>query len=94
MTTATDLVSQVEAWFELQGFRLVIRQDADGVVADLVGDVNPRVVWPTYASAPDPTLAVLVAEQRWMVEEEGRDLVPGASYLEKARERIRVAEAQ
>jgi len=32
---------------------------------------------------------VLVAEQRYLVEQEGRGSVAGATYLDKARERVR-----
>jgi hypothetical protein len=88
---AVDVASEVERWFEAQGFRVVLRGRNDGVAADLVGDVNPSVVIRDYAIAPDSTLAVLAAEQRWLVEEETRGAVPGKNYVDKARERLRRA---
>jgi hypothetical protein len=42
-----------------------------------------------YGAGPDELLAVLVAEQRYLVEQEGRGSVAGATYLDKARERVR-----
>ena len=58
---------------------------------DLVGDVNPLVVIRDYAIAPDSVLTVLAAEQRWLVEEEGRGSMPGDTYVDKARESLRRA---
>jgi hypothetical protein len=82
---------EAERWFDLQGFNVVLRGTPDGVVADLVADANPSSVVRDYAVAPDSILAVLAAEARWMVEEEGLDCLPGATYVEKARERLRRA---
>ena len=91
MRDAVDVASEVERWFETQGFRVVLRGRYDGVVVDLLGDVNRSVVIRDYAIAPDSTLAVLAAEQRWLVEEEGRGSVRGDTYVDKARERLRRA---
>jgi hypothetical protein len=49
------------------------------------------VVIRDYAIAPDSVLAVLAAEQRWLVEEQGRGSVPGDTYVDKARESLRRA---
>lgn len=42
----------------------------------------------TMRAAPDELLAVLAAGQRYLVEEEARDSVRGATYLDKARTRV------
>jgi hypothetical protein len=42
-----------------------------------------------YASGPDPLLAIVSAEQRYLAEECGGGTVRGATYLDKARERLR-----
>ncbi|HZA87334.1 MAG TPA: hypothetical protein VE466_10665 [Acidimicrobiales bacterium] len=49
------------------------------------------VVIRDYAIAPDSVLTVLAAEQRWLVEEEGRGSMPGDTYVDKARESLRRA---
>jgi hypothetical protein len=41
------------------------------------------------AQAPDATLAILAAEQRWKVEQDGMGSVSGRTYVDKARERLR-----
>lgn len=86
-----DIALDVERWFEEQGFRVETRATPDGVVVDLVGDVNPEVVLKQYASAPTAALAVLAAEQRWLVEEQGSGSVRGETYVAKAEERLRRA---
>lgn len=60
----------------------------DGFVCDLVV-VDGSVAVAEYGAGPDELLAVLVAEQRYLVEEEGRGSVRGSTYLDKARERVR-----
>lgn len=65
------------------------RSEADGVVVDLTRE-DGTVLWPNYGIGPE-LLAVLAAEQRYLVEQEGRDAVAGATYLDKARERVRRA---
>jgi hypothetical protein len=69
---------------------IAVRHDEDQVVIDLT-DVNGSVVWPDYATAPDELLATLAAEQRYLVEEVGAGSVAGATYVDKARERLRRA---
>ena len=91
MPDEVDIALTVERWFEDQGFRVATRGTADGVIVDLVGDINPEVVLRHYASAPSAELAVLAAEQRWLVEEEGRGSVRGETYVDKAKERLRRA---
>ena len=86
-----DIALGVERWFESHGFRVETRASPDGVVVDLVGNVNPDVILQHYASAPTAVLAVLAAEQRWLVEEQGSGSVRGETYVEKAEERLRRA---
>lgn len=86
-----DVAIDVERWFEQQGFVVVTRGTPDGVAVDLVGDVNPAIELRGYGLGPDSVLAVLAAEQRWLVEEEGRGSVAGETYVEKAKERLRRA---
>lgn len=66
------------------------RHGENVVVVDLTR-YDGTVLWPNYATGPDELLALLAAEQRYLVEEEGRGSVVGATYLEKARERVRRA---
>jgi hypothetical protein len=69
-------------------FRVVSRAAGDGFVADLVF-TDGRVTGPAYGRGPDPVLAVLAAEQRYLAEQIGRGSVSGATYQDKARERLR-----
>ena len=68
--------------------RIAVRRMADGFAADLVA-VDGSVAVTDYGAGPDELLAVLVAEQRYLVEQEGSGSVAGATYLDKARERVR-----
>jgi hypothetical protein len=88
---AVGVALEVERWFEVQGFRVVLRASSDGVVVDLVGDINPSVVFESYALGPESTLAVLAAEARWLVEEEGKPPLDDETYVDRARERLRRA---
>jgi hypothetical protein len=83
---AVDIARRVERWFEDQGFRLVTRGTPDGVVVDLVGDVNPSEVTENYAAARDTVSAMLIAEPRWLAEEETPRGVGLASKLSPARD--------
>jgi hypothetical protein len=87
----TDVAREVETWFEAEGFKVHTRVTPEDVAVDLVGDVNPKVVLRGYGLGPDTVLAILAAEQRWLVEEEGRGSVLGDTYVDKARERLRRA---
>jgi hypothetical protein len=73
----------------LRPLAVAVRPEGDDFVADLVGDGH--VVWLNYASAPDQLLATLAAEQRYLAEEVGAGSLPGESYVDKARERLRRA---
>jgi hypothetical protein len=56
---------------------------------DLVSRRTGEVSLRSYGSGPSETLAVIATEQRWLVEQEGTGGVAGATYVEKARERLR-----
>ncbi len=67
---------------------LALRHDGDVFVVNLVSD-DGTVVWPDYSYGPTEVLAMLAAEQRFLVEDRGSGSMPGATWDEKARERLR-----
>jgi hypothetical protein len=77
-----------EAQDHVRPMRITARRVADGFAADLVA-VDGSVAVADYGAGPDELLAVLVAEQRYLVEQVGRGSIRGATYLDKARERVR-----
>lgn len=78
-----------EARLAVAPFTIVTRpSDGGGFVADLM-TTDGRVALRAYGSGPDPLLAALAAEQRYLVEEQGHGSVRGATYLDKAKERLR-----
>jgi hypothetical protein len=77
-----------EAQDRVRPMRIVARRVADGFAADLVA-VDGSMAVANYGCGPDELLAALVAEQRYLVEQEGSGSVGGATYLDKARERVR-----
>jgi hypothetical protein len=77
-----------EAQAVVHPMRIVARQAAGGFAADLVR-TDGRVAVTAYGSGPDPLLAVLAAEQRYLVEQGGGRCVAGKTYQDKARERVR-----
>jgi hypothetical protein len=56
---------------------------------DLVSLRTGEVFMRSYGSGPTPTLAVIATEQRWLVEQEDAGAAAGATYVEKAEERLR-----
>jgi hypothetical protein len=64
------------------------RQEGANFVAQLQR-ADGSVIWPDYATGTTETLALLAAEQRYLVEEVGRGSVSGANYPDKAEERLR-----
>ena len=82
------LMAEVRSLVSPLGLRA--RADGTTVIVDVLR-CDGSVMWPDYAQGPDELLAVLAAEQRYLVEEEGRGAVSGATYLDKARERLRRA---
>jgi hypothetical protein len=67
---------------------IALRRDGDTFVAELVR-ADGTMVWPNYAHGPSEVLATLAAEQRFLVEDQGAGSVSGATYIDKARERLR-----
>lgn len=65
-----------------------VRAEGDGVVIDLFR-TDGTVLWPDYASGATEVLAILAAEQRYLVEQVGAGSMPGATYNDKAAERLR-----
>lgn len=82
------LVEDAQAVVAGGGLSLHVRGHRDAFAVDIVRR-DGTVLWPDYASGPDPLLAILSAEQRYLAEECGGGTVPGATYLEKAHERLR-----
>lgn len=67
----------------------VVPREHDGSwVADLVHQTG-QVAVPAYGSGSSLLIAVLAAEQRYLVEQVGRGSLRGDTYSAKAAERIR-----
>jgi hypothetical protein len=66
----------------------VFRHEPDGWHVDLVS-LDGELIWPDYAVHEDHLHAALCAEQRYLVEQVGSGSLPGATYADKAEERIR-----
>lgn len=67
---------------------IALRRDGGRIVAELAR-ADGTIMWPNYADGPTEVLATLAAEQRFLVEDRGLGAVAGATYLDKARERLR-----
>ena len=90
-------------WFAHMGLGLVLawrvrsdamphefRQLGEGYWVDLISLRTGGVFWPNYACGPTESLAVIVAEQRYLIEQLGNTPVPpGKTYVDKAEERLR-----
>jgi hypothetical protein len=85
-----EVAAEVCRWFNDKGYEVELRPSSDGFVLDLVSGTLRLDGW---ASGPDEALAVIAGEQRWLVEQEGSGSVPGDTYVDKARERLRRAAA-
>lgn len=64
------------------------RQEGANFVAQLQR-ADGSVTWPEYATGASEILALLAAEQRYLVEEVGKGSASGATYADKAEERLR-----
>ena len=82
------LAVQVYQLFARDGLIAHTRQENDHFVVDLCQS-DGHVLWPFYSSDSEELVALLVAEQRYLTEEVGDGAMPGASYADKAVERIR-----
>jgi hypothetical protein len=65
-----------------------VHRDGETFVAELARE-DGTIFWPNYAHGPSDVLAVLAAEQRFLVENQASGAVSGATYVDKARERLR-----
>jgi hypothetical protein len=89
MSGADDLAVLLdEAALTVAPLVIKLRREGDTCVAALAGE-DGKILWPNYADGPDEVLAMLAAEQRFLVEDRGSGAVSGATYLDKARERLR-----
>jgi hypothetical protein len=77
-----------EAVHPVAPLTIVSRATPEGFATDLAF-VDGRVAVADHGSGPDELTAVLVADQRYLVEEVGHGSISGETYLDKARERIR-----
>jgi len=82
------LEDEVHELFAGAGSIVRMSHDDDGFVVDLCRS-DGTVVWPSFARGVDELQALLAAEQRYLVEEVGEGSVPGATYADKAAERLR-----
>jgi hypothetical protein len=102
MATESEQVAEVQEMFAAKGLSLSVeRRDGSAIVprsapshgygfwVDLVsvrtGDVQMR----NYGSGPSELLAIMATEQRWLVEQDGSGAMPGDTYVEQAKERLR-----
>jgi hypothetical protein len=81
-------ILQADAQRHVLPMRLACRPSDSGFACDLLAP-DGRTVVRTYESGPTEELALLAGEQRYLAEEVGGGTVPGNTYLDKARERIR-----
>jgi hypothetical protein len=82
------LLRQVGQLFTRAGLALSVRPEGVEFVVDLIGR-DGTTFWPNFAKGPDRLVALVIAEQRYLVEEVGSGSMPGEVYLEKAKERLR-----
>jgi hypothetical protein len=87
MGSDDELIANAQATFGA-GLRPEVEPAGGGFTAHLVGD-DGTIAWPDFAAGPDRLLALLAAEQRYLVEERGSGSVSGRTYEDKARERLR-----
>jgi hypothetical protein len=85
MTSDQDLLDDARRTFG--PLTVASRTDPVGVVVDVLRS-DGTVLWPNYASGQDENMAILAAEQRYLVEQIGSGSMPGATYAEKAAERL------
>jgi hypothetical protein len=82
------LVGEAQAVVAGCGLSFKVHEDSGAWSVDMVSG-GGTVVWRDYAHGPDQLLAIVSAEQRYLAEECGGGTVDGATYLDKARERLR-----
>ncbi len=98
--TDEEQVAEVREWFASKGFELRVEErdmsaELRGLTArhrywvDLISVRSGGVSMRSYGSGMSETVAIVVAEQRWLAEQEGTGSTAGATYVEKAEERLR-----
>jgi hypothetical protein len=87
--TDDEQAEQVRDWFAEKGFDLRVELREAEYVVDLVSRRTGDVIAPSYGGGPTPNIAIVVTEQRWLVEQDGSGSVTGATYVAKAEERLR-----
>ena len=86
MTSEQELLDDAKRAFA--PLRVTSRTGPRGVVVDLLRS-DGTVLWPDYAFGQSETMAILAAEQRYLTEQVGSGSTPGATYADKAAERLR-----
>jgi hypothetical protein len=71
-----------------EGLRFAVAGDGQSWTTDIVR-ADGTVVWRAFSHGIDPLRATLAAEQRYLAEEVGSGTVLGATYADKAEERVR-----
>jgi cold shock protein len=89
-----DLFEQAMAAFQERGFSLSVQGSRRGGFVASVADTSTRVATENWASGPTMLDAAFAAEQRLLVEQGGAGVVPGETYLDKARERQRALQLE
>jgi hypothetical protein len=87
MGSDDELIANAQGTFGT-GLRAQVEPAGGGFTAHLVHD-DGTIAWPDFAAGPDRLLALLAAEQRYLVEERGSGSVSGRTYEDKASERLR-----
>lgn len=82
------MLRQVGQLFTEAGLGVSVRPEDTGFVVDLVRR-DGTTFWPNFANGPDRFFALVIAEQRYLLEEVGSGSMPGETYLEMAEERLR-----
>jgi hypothetical protein len=103
MASDAEQVAEVEAMFATHGFRLSVRRRSGWTVflgrtglskyrywVDLINLRTDRVAVANYGSGPSELLAIMATEQRWLIEQDGSASTPGKSYVDQAKERLRI----
>jgi hypothetical protein len=96
-----EQLAEVEAIFADRGFLLVVEaRDNTAILSkevvtrsdefwvDLVSQRTGEVVVPNYGSGPSRTTAIISAEQRWLVEQDGTVHSNGRTYVEMGQDRL------
>jgi len=75
--------------FAGHGFSLAVESRDNEFWVDLISISTGKVVWPNFGAGPSRTMAIMSAEQRWLVEQDGSVRSNGRTYGEMAQDRLR-----